>query len=117
MLGPWTWPALDQLDLRLDKLDGRIDRMEAELRTLRELVERVADQAELLGQLGPLVELTSGVNHRVALLEDIAHATNHMNEQFHLVRDDVEIISALSLSLQRQAERSGVLEPRSPAPS
>jgi|GEM_PF-6905105 methyl-accepting chemotaxis protein len=103
VLPPWTWPALD-------RLEERIDRLEASVRSIDEVLQQVNHAIQHQG------EVLASVNHRSQLLDEVAHLTRHLDHGFNQVRDQVEIVSALTLALQRQAERQGLV-PDGPPPS
>jgi uncharacterized coiled-coil protein SlyX len=105
VLPPWTWPALDRLEQRIGEVEQRLDG----------LTEASARQQQRLDEINHVLvqvhEMVTATNHRSTQLDEIAHLTRHLDERFNLVRDEVEIISALTLSLQRQAEHQRLIEP------
>jgi hypothetical protein len=116
VLPPWTWPALDQLEQRLCTIESGVAELAAELAADR-AAERAAAQRhhEQLAQVGDLLarvhEMVLAVNHRSLQLDEINHLAHHLEARFDSMRDDVEIISALTLSLQRRAEEEGLIAP------
>jgi ABC-type transporter Mla subunit MlaD len=105
VLPPWTWPALDRLEQRIGEVEQRLD-------GLTEASHHVRHQADQMGHLVQQVhDMVAAINHRSTQLDEIAHLTRHLDERFNLVRDEVEIISALTLALQRQAEHQRLVEP------
>jgi hypothetical protein len=56
-----------------------------------------------------LLTVVSELQQRAGALDEVATLARHLNTQAEQTRDQVEIISALTLALQRQAERQGLL--------
>lgn len=105
VLPPWTWPALDRLEQRIGAVEQRLDELTEGSNHVRHHVD---EMSHLVAQVH---EMVAAMNHRSTQLDEIAHLTRHLDERFNLVRDEVEIISVLTLSLQRQAERQRLIEP------
>jgi methyl-accepting chemotaxis protein len=113
VLPPWTWPALDNLEQRLCAIESSVTELATDLvAELAAAAHRHDEQlAQMAGVLAQVHEMVATVNHRSAMLDEIAHLARHLDGQFNQVRDEVEIISALTLSLQRRAEEEGLIAP------
>jgi methyl-accepting chemotaxis protein len=117
VLPPWTWPALDRLDQRVSTIESEVADARHLLSEMNHTITVMNHTVtELNRSLQQMADMVSTTNHRAALLEEISHVAKHLDDRFIQVRNQVEIVSALSLSLQRQAERQGMLPPEPPGP-
>ena len=78
-----------------------------------QLADDMATTQQLVAQVNHnvthLLTVVSQLQQRAGALEEVATLARHLNAQAEQTRDQVEIISALTLALQRQAERQGIL--------
>lgn len=79
--------------------DPRVDQLAAELAATKDLV------AQINHNVAHLVSVTDELRQRFATLDEVTMLARHLNAQAEQTREQVEIISALTLALQRQTEQ------------
>lgn len=79
--------------------DPRVDQLVADVAATQELV------AQINHNVLHLLTAVTDLQQRMATVDELTMLARHLNAQAEHTRDQVEIISALTLALQRQTER------------
>lgn len=79
--------------------DPQVAQLAADVEATQQLV------AQINHNVLHLLSVVTELHQRMGSLDEVATLARHLNAQAESTRDQVEIISALTLALQRQTER------------